>query len=345
MYEEYSYAREIRSATSNKGKQMNSNSIGVIGGGLMGCGITTRCALAGFATVLIESDATRLEQIALTIDAILSELIDAGSIDAEQRHLIHHSMTIATSIYAVQHASVVIEAIPEVLLQKQILFSELESILSPDALILSNTSGFLPDALAEKMTHKERCLVAHFWNPPHLIPLVEVVPGTATLPAATKQTVDLMHRIGSEPVVLQKAIPGFVGNRLQFALLREALHIVHSGAADAATVDAVMTASLGRRYSIMGPLESADLGGLQTLLKVGTYLLPELSSDLQSLELLRDHVARAELGSAAGQGFYRWDADRLASIRQRRLRHLRHNNKDGIDSNYDSSSDSSNVTP
>lgn len=310
---------------------MNSNSIGVIGGGLMGCGIATRCALAGLATVLIETDTTRLAQIALSIDTILFELIEAGSIDADQRQLAHDTMTIATSIDAVRDAGVVIEAIPEVLSQKQTLFSELESVLSPDALILSNTSGFLPDALAEKMTYKARCLVAHFWNPPHLIPLVEVVPGTATLPAATEQTVALMRRIGAEPVVLQKAIPGFIGNRLQFALLREALHIVHSGAADAATVDAVMTASLGRRYSIMGPLESADLGGLQTLLKVGTYLLPELSTDMQSLELLRGHVIRDELGSAAGQGFYRWDADRLASIRERRLRYLRHYNRDDSD--------------
>lgn len=317
---------------------MNSNSIGVIGGGLMGCGIATRFALAGFDTVLIETDATRLAQIALTVDAILSELIEAGSIDADQRQRVHDTMTIATAIDAVRNAGVVIEAIPEVLAQKQTLFSELESMLSSDALILSNTSGFLPDALAEKMAHKERCLVAHFWNPPHVIPLVEVVPGTATLAAATEQTVDLMRRIGSEPVVLQKAIPGFIGNRLQFALLREALHIVRSGAADAATVDAVMTASLGRRYSIMGPLESADLGGLQTLLKVGTYLLPELSSDMQSLELLRDHVARAELGSAAGQGLYRWDADRIASISNRRLDHLRHFNKRNGNGNGDAGS-------
>lgn len=335
---------------------MNANCIGVIGGGLMGCGIAARFALAGFDTVLIETDSARLTQIAETIDAILSELREAGSIDDGQRHQVHHTMTIATSIDAVRDAGVVIEAIPEVLLQKQNLFSELESILSPDALILSNTSGFLPDALVEKMEHKERCLVAHFWNPPHLIPLVEVVPGTATLPAATEQTVDLMRRIGSEPVVLQKAIPGFIGNRLQFALLREALHIVRSGAADAATVDAVMTASLGRRYSIMGPLESADLGGLQTLLKVGTYLLPELSSDMQSLDLLRDHVARAELGSSAGQGLYRWDADRLASLRQRRLNHLRrykNNGGGGDDEGGDegegnkkiSSSDRSDVTP
>lgn len=332
---------------------MNSNSIGVIGGGLMGCGIATRCALAGFDVVLIETDATRLAHITLTIDVILDELIAAGSIDAGLRQRLQHSMTITTSIDAVSNAAVVIEAIPEVLSQKQILFSELESILSIDALMLSNTSGFLPDDLVEKMTHKKRCLVAHFWNPPHLIPLVEVVPGTATHPAATEQTVDLMRRIGSEPVVLKKAIPGFIGNRLQFALLREALHIVQSGAADAATVDAVMQASLGRRYSIMGPLESADLGGLQTLLKVGTYLLPELSSDMQSLELLREHVARAELGSATGQGLYTWNTDRHASIRQRRLRHLRHfssgngdGSNDGSDhSTNDDSNNGSNLLP
>lgn len=289
----------------------------------MGCGIATRLALAGFDTILIETDSARVAQITYTIDTILSELIDAGVLDAAQRLPAHAAITIAASIDALSDACAVIEAIPEVLLPKQTLFGQLELLLSEDALILSNTSGFLPDALFVHMAHKERALVAHFWNPPHLIPLVEVVPGTATHPSATQQTVELMQRIGAEPVVLDKAIPGFIGNRLQFALLREALHIVQSGAADAATVDAVMCASLGRRYSIMGPLEAADLGGLQTVLNVGSHLLPELSSDLQPLELLREQVARAELGRASGQGLYQWDADRIASVSQRRQDYLR----------------------
>ena len=301
---------------------MNSNCVGVIGGGLMGCGIATRFALAGFDTVLIEADAARVTQITSTIDTILTELIDAGSIEAARRQAVHASMIIATSIDALADACAVIEAIPEILPAKQTLFDQLAALLAPQALILSNTSGFLPDTLFAATSGRERCLVAHFWNPPHLIPLVEVVPGSATLPAATEQTTALMRRIGAKPVVLHKAIPGFIGNRLQFALLREALHIIQSGAADAATVDAVMTASLGRRYSIMGPLEAADLGGLQTLLNVGTHLVPELSSDLQPLDVLREQVARGELGRATGQGFYRWDAARIASLKQRRLDYL-----------------------
>ena len=302
---------------------MDTNCIGVIGGGLMGCGIATRLALAGFNTVLIETDTARVAQITHTIDTILTELIDAGVLDSARRVPTHAAITIATSIDALKSACAVIEAIPEVLPAKQTLFRQLEALLAEDALILSNTSGFLPDALFAEMAIQGRALVAHFWNPPHLIPLVEVVPGTATHPSATEKTVELMRRIGAEPVVLNKAIPGFIGNRLQFALLREALHIVQSGAANAATVDAVMCASLGRRYSIMGPLEAADLGGLQTVLNVGNHLLPELSSDLKPLELLREQVARAELGHATGQGLYRWDADRVASVSQRRQDYLR----------------------
>jgi len=122
--------------------------------------------------------------------------------------------------------------------------------------------------------------------------------------------------------VLKAAIPGFIGNRLQFAVLREALHIVRSGAATPETVDAVMKACLGRRYSIMGPFESADLGGLHTLMGIGANLMPELAKDEDVLELMRAHVEKGELGASTGQGFYTWDQDRFADLKARRLRQL-----------------------
>jgi 3-hydroxybutyryl-CoA dehydrogenase len=216
----------------------------------------------------------------------------------------------------------VIEAIPEVLAAKHALYAQLENILAPDAIIASNTSGFPPDALSEHLAHPGRFLVAHFWNPPHLIPLVEVVPGARTAAQAVERSVRLLAGIGAEPVVLKAAIPGFIGNRLQFAVLREALHIVRSGAATPETVDAVMKACLGRRYSIMGPFESADLGGLHTLMGIAANLMPELAKDEDVLDLMRAHVDKGELGASTGQGFYTWDEDRFADLKARRLRQL-----------------------
>jgi len=296
--------------------------IGVAGGGLMGVGIATRFALAGHAVVVVESSQERAAGIPAVAAGILAELLDAGVIDAARRDGALARLRVAGALDALAGAALVIEAIPEVLAAKHALYAQLEAVLAPEAIIASNTSGFPPDALAEHMNRRTRFMVAHFWNPPHAIALVEVVPGSATDAAAVERCVQLLAGAGAEPVVLQAAIPGFIGNRLQFAVLREALHIVRSGAATPETVDAVMKACLGRRYSIMGPFESADLGGLRTLMGIGANLMPELAKDEDVLELMRAHVDQGQLGAASGQGFYTWDEDRIADLKARRLRQL-----------------------
>ena len=280
---------------------------GVVGGGLMGVGIATKFALAGHATLVVEADPARASNIPVVAADILSQLLEAGVIGAAQRDGALARLRVSAELQDLAGAAIAIEAIPEVLAAKHGLYAQLEAVMAQDAIIASNTSGFPPDALAEHMTWRGRFLVAHFWNPPHAIPLVEVVPGGATDPAVVERSVRLLAGIGAEPVVLQAAIPGFIGNRLQFAVLREALHIVRSGAATPATVDAVMKACLGRRYSIMGPFESADLGGLQTLRGIGANLMPALAKDEDVLDLMRAHVEKGELGAASGQGFYTWD--------------------------------------
>ncbi|WP_446910331.1 3-hydroxyacyl-CoA dehydrogenase family protein, partial [Klebsiella pneumoniae] len=156
-------------------------------------------------------------------------------------------LTPTPTLNALADATLLIEAIPERLALKHALYAELETLIADETIIASNTSGLPPDRLAQGMRHPERLLIAHFWHPPHLIPLVEVVPGSATLPHLARQVSDFCAACALEAVVLNRAAPGFVGNRLQFALLREALHIVHSGIASPEVVDQVMRASLGRR--------------------------------------------------------------------------------------------------
>jgi 3-hydroxybutyryl-CoA dehydrogenase len=296
--------------------------IGVVGGGLMGVGIATKFALAGHATLVVEADASRAAGIPLLAADILSQLVDAGVIDAPTRDAALARLRVGSEASELAGAAMAVEAIPEVLAAKHALYAQLEGIMAPDAIIASNTSGFPSDALSEHMAQPGRFLVAHFWNPPHLIPLVEVVPGSATAQEAVERSVRLLAGIGAEPVVLKAAIPGFIGNRLQFAVLREALHIVRSGAATPETVDAVMKACLGRRYSIMGPFESADLGGLHTLMGIAANLMPELAKDEDVLELMRAHVDKGELGASTGQGFYTWDDARRADLNERRRRQL-----------------------
>jgi 3-hydroxybutyryl-CoA dehydrogenase len=296
--------------------------IGVVGGGLMGVGIATKFALAGHVTLVVEADPARAAGIPLLAADILSQLVDAGTVDALQRDAALARLRVGSEAGELAGAAMAVEAIPEVLAAKHALYAKLESIMAPDAIIASNTSGFPPDALSEHMAKPARFLVAHFWNPPHLIPLVEVVPGSATDPEVVERSVRLLAGVKAEPVVLKTAIPGFIGNRLQFAVLREALHIVRSGAATPETVDAVMKACLGRRYSIMGPFESADLGGLHTLMGIGANLMPELAKDEDVLELMRAHVDKGELGASSGQGFYTWDEARIEDLQARRRRQL-----------------------
>ncbi len=295
--------------------------MGMVGGGLMGAGIATKFALAGYEALILEITPERRATIPAVVEGILQELRAAGVIDAAAATAASARIRLVDGLPALAAASLVIEAIPEVLAMKQGLYRELEAVLAPGTLLASNTSGFMPDALSAGLARPERFLITHFWNPPHAIPLVEVVPGTRTAPATVDQAVAVLSGIGAEPVVLRKAVPGFIGNRLQFAIMREALHLVRTGVADPETVDTVMKASLGRRYGIVGPFEAADLGGLETFLRVAQHLLPEMASDGRELEVLQARIDRGEKGAASGQGFYQWTAERREAVRQKRITH------------------------
>jgi 3-hydroxybutyryl-CoA dehydrogenase len=284
----------------------------------MGAGIATQSALHGYRTIVHDVDAARLASVAPKAEAVLDELIDAGRIDSAAKRAALARIETHTTLETMAAAQFVIEAIPEVLELKHRVYASLAQLLADDTILASNTSGFTPDQLAAPLRHKERFLIAHFWNPPHMIPLVEVVPGTLTDPYVTQQTVALMSRIGMEPVVLTKAIPGFVGNRLQFAVLREALNIVRSGAATPEVVDRVVKASLGRRWGVVGPLEGADLGGLDTFLDIASHLMPELAKDEDVLDLLRKQVGVGRVGVRSGAGFYDWDDAHLAQVKEGR---------------------------
>jgi 3-hydroxybutyryl-CoA dehydrogenase len=294
--------------------------IGVVGTGLMGVGIATQSALHGHRTIVHDVDPARLASVAPKAEAVLDELIDAGRIDAAAKRAALARIETHAQLDVMASAQFVIEAIPEVLELKHRLYAALTELLADDAILASNTSGFPPDQLIAPLRAKERFLIAHFWNPPHMIPLVEVVPGTATAPEVTQHTAALMSAIGMEPVVLAKAIPGFVGNRLQFAVLREALNIVRSGAATPDVVDRVMKASLGRRWGIVGPLEGADMGGLDTFLDISSHLMPELAKDEDVLDLLRQQVDAGRVGVRSGAGFHEWDDERLARVKEGRKR-------------------------
>lgn len=304
---------------------MKTNEIAVLGAGLMGVGIATRFATAGYHTRLYDIDSARLNGVPAAVRFILDEMAEACQFDSAKVGEVLGKIGTTADLQTMEGVNLAIEAVPERLQIKHELYASLIPILSRDAIIASNTSGFLPDALSESFAPEDRArfLVTHFWNPPHVVPLVELVPGSDTNLETVEQVRKIIVDIGGEPVVLTKAIPGFVGNRLQFAVLREALHIVQSGAASPEVVDTVMKMSLGQRYSVIGPLEGADMGGLNTFLDIATHLIPELGTGQQMLDILRDHVGRGETGERSGQGFYRWNAERKRLISAKRIHQLR----------------------
>jgi 3-hydroxybutyryl-CoA dehydrogenase len=194
----------------------------------------------------------------------------------------------------------------------------LETMVAEGVILASNTSGFMPSKLSEFLARPDRFIVAHFWNPPHAIPLIEVVPSQHTSAPVVERTIALLRESRAEPVLVEKEIPGFIGNRLQYAILREALAIVRSGAASPEAVDTVMKASLGRRYATVGPLETADLGGLDTFLTIASHLMPELAKDEDVLNLMRTRVEAGDTGLRSGKGFYPWPPERADEVIKRR---------------------------
>ena len=207
---------------------------------------------------------------------------------------------------AARDADFVIESVAEELAVKQVIFKQLDQLCPERTIFATNTSGLSPSAVAEAVSRKDKFVVAHFWNPPHLVPLVEVVPGKHTAQKTVDVTWELMEKIGKKPVALKREALGFIGNRLQLALLREALYIVQEGIATPEAVDATVRYSLGRRYGVTGPLESADLGGLDIFQNISAYLYKDLCNDPDSSPLLAETVARGDLGAKTGKGFYDW---------------------------------------
>ncbi|ANM76905.1 3-hydroxyacyl-CoA dehydrogenase family protein [Serratia marcescens] len=302
---------------------MQSSDYAVLGAGLMGVGIATHFIRHGHEVLLYDPDPQRLEEAPAVASGILAELSDVGQFDNDERDAALARLRVTGDLNAVAHARLLIEAIPERLELKHALYEQLEGLIADDAVIASNTSGLPPDELAARMTHPQRLLIAHFWHPPHLIPLVEIVPGSATEPRHLAAVQALLGEMDLEAVLLERAAPGFVGNRLQFAVLREALHIVHSGIASAEVVDQVMRASLGRRYAMVGPLEAADMTGLPTVADIARHLFPELATGDEMMALVEQRLQRGDTGQRSGQGFYLWDEARRERIQRRRAHQLR----------------------
>jgi 3-hydroxybutyryl-CoA dehydrogenase len=293
--------------------------VAVIGAGMMGHGIAQVFAQGGFPVSLFDSEEKVLLSVIPRVMNSLETLARNGVIRKRDVKPILSRITLVRSLdEAVRNADYVTEAIVEDLAKKQNLFEILDSICPPATILASNTSAIMIKDLSVKVARKERIIGTHFWNPPQLVPLVEVIRGDHTLPEVMETTVRLMKRIGKEPARVNQDVPGFVGNRLQHALWREAISIVEHGIAEPEDVDRVVKMGFGLRLPTVGPLETADLAGLDLVLSIHDYLFPFLDSSKEASSVLRGRVQQGKIGPKTGEGFYRWSKPYLKKVIQQR---------------------------
>jgi len=290
--------------------------IGIIGAGLMGHGIAQVFALAGHEVKVFDPVASSLATLGERIGNNLASLdADVSAADRVSGH--------ATLEEAVADADVVFEAAPEKVALKQSIFADLEAIAPPEAIFASNTSVIQIGLIAEKMTSRGRVIGTHWWNPPYLVPLVEVVQAEGSDIAVVNRMMDLLRAVGKTPVHVKKDVPGFVGNRLQHALWREAIALVQDGICDAETVDIVVKSSFGRRLAVLGPLENADLVGTDLTLDIHENVLPHIDRTPGPLPFLRNLVESGRLGMKSGEGFRTWTETEAQNLRARVIDYLR----------------------
>lgn len=294
---------------------MDSLKIGVIGAGLMGHGIAYLLAAAGHTVGIYDPSAEWRD----SLDARLRSALDLleGDPALLRRISAHEAMEPAMA-----GASFVFEAAPEKLPLKQKLFAELEAMTAPTTILASNSSAIPSTAIGEKLKHRDRVIGTHFWNPPHLVPLVEVTQNEKTSADTVLRTMNLLRDAGRRPVHVKKDIPGFIGNRLQHAIKREAIALVAAGVCDADTIDEVVKSGFGARMPVLGPMEQSDLVGLDLTLDIQNVLLADLDRSTQPTQFLKDKVASGKVGMRAGEGLRKWTPESAEAVRERLRRSL-----------------------
>ena len=290
--------------------------ITVVGAGLMGHGIAQVFALAGHDVTIYDSFEKTL---ATAKDRIRTNLKDLG----DDESAVERVTAVADLGAAVRDADYVVEAVLEDLALKQKIFAEIEKHVRPDTILASNTSVIPITGIMQGLTRRERALGTHWWNPPFLVPLVEVIETQWTSPEAVAFTMKLHTDAGKTPAHVKKDVPGFIGNRLQHALWREAIALVENGVCDAETVDSVIKAAFGRRLAVLGPLENADMVGTDLTLAIHNTVLPDIDSRRGPSPYLERLVQDGKLGFKTGEGFRTWSPQQQAELRAKVIKHLK----------------------
>ena len=281
--------------------------IGIVGAGTMGAGVAEIFAQFGYTVILYNRSKAGMQR---ALERIRSNV---ASIETE-------TDTVGAKIYTTHdlaelaQVDLISESIAENLEVKQDIFRKLDEICDAKTLFTTNTSGLSISQIATTVSYPERFAGMHYFNPPQIVPAMEIIKGKETSDATCEVLMDLAKQMQKRPILVQKDVPGFVASRLQFAVVREALHLVEEGIASPADIDAVMKHGLGLRWALLGPLEIADLGGLDIFNTVGSYVAKSMSNATDSPKVLQDLVAAGKLGAKSGSGFYDYPPGKASAL-------------------------------
>ena len=295
----------------------NIRGVSVIGAGLMGHGIAIEFALAGYDVRLHSRSEQSLDRARGMIRDSLERLRDLGGVSGQQTELAPARIRMSTDLVeTVEDADLVIESIYEDMDAKTEIFRQLDELCPDRTILTSNTSSLLPSRLAAATTRPDKVINAHFLNPPLFVPLVEVVPTAQTSEETIGVVMEMLTSLGKQPLLVKREAPGYVVNRLQMALLREALWLVENGVASAEDVDKAISAGLGRRWATTGVLQVLEVAGWDLISRVASDVFPHLSNS-DDPSLLHDMVERGYSGVRTGKGFYEWTPEKAEELRRR----------------------------
>ena len=285
--------------------------VGIVGAGTMGTGVAEIFAQFGYTVILYNRSKAGMERAVERLQskiAVAPAPIETETDTTEVKIYTTHDLTELTQV------DLISESIAENLEVKQDIFRQLDEICDAKTIFTTNTSGLSISQIATAVSHPERFAGVHFFNPPEIVPAVEVIKGAETSDVTCEDLIDLLKLMKKQPILVQKDVPGFVASRLQFAVVREALHLVEEGIASPADIDAVMKHGLGLRWALLGPLEIADLGGLDIFNTVGSYVAKSMSNATDAPKVLQDLVAAGKLGAKTGSGFYDYPPGKASAL-------------------------------
>jgi 3-hydroxybutyryl-CoA dehydrogenase len=289
--------------------------ITVVGLGTMGHGIAQTFAVAGFDVKLFDENETVRDLVIARVRQNLEVMLQNGLLETIELDDVTSRMTVCQSEHeACEQSDFIIEAIAEDLDIKREFFSRCEEVVTESSILASNTSSFPNSMIAAGLVHPERCINTHWFNPAHVIPVVEIIPGEHTSEDVVTKVMELFNLIGKQPIRLLKEVPGFALNRIQVAMFREMLDLVDQGVISPSDLDRAVRGSLAIRWAAEGPIRVGDFGGWDVLGKVYEVLAPSLRSDTQIHEILTGMISRGEYGIKSGQGFYEYPQQELLDI-------------------------------